>query len=99
MVEPLTLLSNNALKTMKALFCKGLKLSGNKPLVLGSIKETEEPIWIFRSFYGQLVVKSQVNRQRNRKFLKLLKPNPSLLINLSLLLIPSTGPLVVLLSK
>jgi len=43
MVEPLTLLSNNALKTMKALFCKGLKLSGNKPLVLGSIKEPEEP--------------------------------------------------------
>jgi|GEM_PF-1167429 hypothetical protein len=43
MVEPLTLLSNNALKTMKALLCKGLKLSGNKPLVLGSIKETEEP--------------------------------------------------------
>jgi hypothetical protein len=31
------------LKTVKALFCKGLKLSGNKPLVLGSIKETEEP--------------------------------------------------------
>jgi len=33
----------NALKTAKALLCKGLKLSGNKPLVLGSIKETEEP--------------------------------------------------------
>jgi len=43
MVEPLTLLSNNAFKTMKALFCKGLNLSGNKPLVLGSIKETEDP--------------------------------------------------------
>jgi hypothetical protein len=33
------------LETIKALFCKGLKLSGNKPLVLGSIKETEEPLF------------------------------------------------------
>jgi len=46
MVEPLRLLSNNALETIKALFCKGLKLSGNKPLVLGSIKETEEPFYL-----------------------------------------------------
>jgi hypothetical protein len=43
MVEPPTLLLNNPLKTMKALFCKDLKLSSNKLLVLGSIKETVEP--------------------------------------------------------
>jgi hypothetical protein len=67
-------------------------------LTVGNVLVTE-PIWFFQIFYGQLVVKCQVNKQRNRKFLKLLKPNPSLLINLSLLLIPSTGPLVVLLSK
>jgi hypothetical protein len=43
MVEPPTLLLNNPLKTMKALLCKDLKLSSNKLLVLGSIKETIEP--------------------------------------------------------
>jgi hypothetical protein len=40
MVKPLTLSSNDPLKTMKALFCNDLKLSSNKLLVLGSIKET-----------------------------------------------------------
>jgi len=44
MVEPHTLLLNNPLKTIKALFCKDLKLSSNKLLVLGSIKEMVEPL-------------------------------------------------------
>jgi|GEM_PF-1126122 hypothetical protein len=48
MVKPPTLLLNNPLKTMKALFCKDLKLSSNKLLVLGSIKETVEPLLVRR---------------------------------------------------
>jgi hypothetical protein len=61
MVEPLTLLSNNALKTMKALFYKGLKLSINKPLVFGFIKETEEPINAGRKIFEQ----SEVNHDES----------------------------------
>jgi len=52
MVEPPTLLLNNPLKTMKALLCKDLKLLSNKLLVLGSIKETVEPV-----FFAKVVSK------------------------------------------
>ena len=58
-----------------------------------------EPLRLLRLFYGELILKCQFNKLRNRKLLKLRKPYPSLLINLSLLLIPSTVPLVVLPSK
>ena len=54
---------------------------------------------LLRPFYGELILKCQVNKLRNLKLLKLRNPYPSLLINLSLLLIPSTVPLVVLSSK
>ncbi|BAY02254.1 excinuclease ABC, C subunit, N-terminal [Anabaena cylindrica PCC 7122] len=56
-------------------------------------------IWLLRLFYGELILKCQFNKLRNLKLLKLRNPYPSLLINLSLLLIPSTVPLVVLPSK
>jgi len=52
------------------------------------------PDRLFRYFYGELIVKCQFKRLRNRKLLKLRKPYLSLLINLSLLLIPSTVPRV-----
>ena len=55
--------------------------------------------WLLRPFYGELILKCQFNKLRNLKLLKLRNPYPSLLINLSLLLIPSTVPLVVLSSK
>ena len=54
---------------------------------------------LLRHFYGELILKCQFNKLRNLKLLKLRNPYPSLLINLSLLLIPSTVPLVVLPSK
>jgi len=56
-------------------------------------------LWLLRPFYGELILKCQFNKLRNLKLLKLRNPYPSLLINLSLLLIPSTVPLVVLSSK
>ncbi len=61
--------------------------------------QQREEVWFFGYFYGELIEKCQFNKLRNRKLLKLRKPYPSLLINLSLLLIPSTVPLVVLPSK
>ena len=53
-------------------------------------------MWFYRSLYGDLTLKCQDSRQRNRKFAKLRKPYPSLFINFNLLLIPSTVPVVVL---
>lgn len=55
--------------------------------------------WFLRLFYGELILKCQFNKLRKRKLLKLRKPYPRRLISLSLLLIPSTVPLVVLPSK
>jgi len=59
----------NAFKTMKPLFCKGLKLSGNKPLVLGFIKETEEP----ESLASALPIPTKFESRRNQiqRFLSL----------------------------
>ncbi len=61
--------------------------------------EYKEKEWFLRLFYGKLIEKCQCNKLRRRKLLKLRNPYPSRLINLSLLLIPSTIPLVVLPSK
>lgn len=66
----------------------------------GTPPEVKYNIFRFlRLFYGELIEKCQCNKLRRRKLLKLRNPYPSRLINLSLLLIPSTIPLVVLPSK
>jgi len=56
-------------------------------------------IGLNRSNYAQLISKCQQIRDRNLKLSKFLKPYPDRLISFSLLLIPSTTPLVVRFSK
>jgi hypothetical protein len=55
--------------------------------------------WLYRSNYARLISKCQQIRDRNLKLSKFLKPYPDRLISFSLLLIPSTTPLVVRFSK
>jgi serine/threonine protein kinase len=63
------------------------------------ICESTQKVWLNRSNYARLISKCQQIRERNLKLSKFLKPYPERLISFSLLLMPSTTPLVVRFSK
>jgi hypothetical protein len=64
-----------------------------------NLKGKLKKIGFYRSDYAELTFKCQQIKQRNVKFSKFLKPYPNRLITFNRLLIPSTAPLVVRLSK
>lgn len=93
--ETLNHVGNSNLSTQKRLIKTAIKLLKKCRIVVLADREFR----FLRLFYGELIEKCQCNKLRKRKLLKLRNPYPSRLINLSLLLIPSTVPLVVLPSK
>jgi hypothetical protein len=93
--EPDLSLLNPAGEVVAVIEVKGGKDTAGALERYGAAKKS----WFLRLFYGELILKCQFNKLRKRKLLKLRKPYPRRLISLSLLLIPSTVPLVVLPSK